>query len=115
MKRTHDNGFPSRDAIVAFIRAHPGKIGTKEIQLGRTTLSHAQNGHRKHFLECMKTRSQPFAHAEAGHRTASICHLTNIAMTVGGTLKLDPTKEQFVGNDEANKLLRPVFRSPWTL
>lgn len=91
------------------------KIGPKEIQLGRTTLPHAQNGHRKHFLECMKTRSQPFAHAEAGHRTASICHLTNIAMTVGGALKWDPQKEQFVGNDEANKLLRPVFRSPWTL
>ena len=31
MKRKHDHGFPSRDAIVAFIRAHPGKIGTREI------------------------------------------------------------------------------------
>jgi ribonuclease R len=31
VKRTHDNGFPSRDAIVAFIRTHPGKVGTKEI------------------------------------------------------------------------------------
>ena len=31
MKQKHDNGFPSRDAIVAFIRANPGKIGTKEI------------------------------------------------------------------------------------
>jgi ribonuclease R len=27
----HDNGFPSRDAIVAFIRANPGHIGTREI------------------------------------------------------------------------------------
>src|SRR4029079_4497561 len=27
----HDNGFPARDAIVAFIRANPGKIGTREI------------------------------------------------------------------------------------
>jgi ribonuclease R len=26
-----DNGFPSTDAIVAFIRANPGKIGTREI------------------------------------------------------------------------------------
>jgi ribonuclease R len=26
-----DSGFPARDAIVAFIRAHPGKIGTREI------------------------------------------------------------------------------------
>jgi ribonuclease R len=31
VKRKHDNGFPSRDAIVAFIRANPGKIGTREI------------------------------------------------------------------------------------
>jgi len=26
-----DSGFPARDAIVAFIRAHPGKVGTPEI------------------------------------------------------------------------------------
>jgi ribonuclease R len=31
VKRQPDNGFPSRDAIVAFIRANPGKIGTREI------------------------------------------------------------------------------------
>ena len=31
MKRQNDNGFPDRDAIVAFIRANPGKVGTKEI------------------------------------------------------------------------------------
>jgi ribonuclease R len=29
--RQSDSGFPSREAIVAFIRAHPGKIGTSEI------------------------------------------------------------------------------------
>jgi ribonuclease R len=31
VKKKHDNGFPARDAIVAFIRANPGKIGTREI------------------------------------------------------------------------------------
>jgi ribonuclease R len=31
VKTKHDNGFPSRDAIVAFIRAHPGQVGTREI------------------------------------------------------------------------------------
>jgi ribonuclease R len=29
--KQRDSGFPSRDAIVAFIRAHPGKVGTREI------------------------------------------------------------------------------------
>jgi ribonuclease R len=31
VKRKHDHGFPSRDAIVAFIRSNPGKVGTREI------------------------------------------------------------------------------------
>jgi len=31
VKQKHDNGFPTRDAIVAFIRASPGKVGTREI------------------------------------------------------------------------------------
>jgi ribonuclease R len=29
--KQRDRGFPERDAIVAFIRAHPGKVGTREI------------------------------------------------------------------------------------
>ena len=31
MAKPRDRGFPERDAIVAFIRAHPGKVGTREI------------------------------------------------------------------------------------
>ena len=31
MKRKNDRGFPERQAIVAFIKAHPGKVGTRDI------------------------------------------------------------------------------------
>ena len=31
MAKNRELGFPARDAIVAFIRAHPGEIGTREI------------------------------------------------------------------------------------
>lgn len=31
MSKKRDSSFPTRDAIVAFIRAYPGKIGTREI------------------------------------------------------------------------------------
>ena len=31
MTKQRDSGFPTKDAIVAFIRAHPGKVGTREI------------------------------------------------------------------------------------
>ena len=31
MNKRREQGFPGRDAIVAFVRAHPGKVGTREI------------------------------------------------------------------------------------
>src|SRR5215212_4337438 len=31
MPKRRDQGLPGRDAIIAFIRAHPGKVGTREI------------------------------------------------------------------------------------
>lgn len=31
MSKKRDTGFPTQDAIVAFVRTHPGKVGTREI------------------------------------------------------------------------------------
>lgn len=71
--------------------------------------------HVRNFLDCVKSRKQPAATAEIGHRTASICHLNNIAMLLGRKLKWDPKKERFANDDEANKLLMPAMREPWRL
>jgi len=85
------------------------KIGDDEIQLGRTS------SHPRNFLDSVKSRQQPFAPAEVGQRTATICHLTNLGMKLGRKLKWDPVKEQVVGDDEANSLLTPKLRAPWHL
>jgi predicted dehydrogenase len=85
------------------------KIGEKEIQLGRSP------DHRRNFLDSVKSRQDPVAPAEVGHRTGTICHLNNIAMLLGRKLKWDPKNELFVGDDEANKLIHPRMREPWTL
>jgi predicted dehydrogenase len=85
------------------------KIEKNEISLGRSP------GHHRNFINCVKTRQQPVAGAEIGHRTASICHLNNIAMILGRKLAWDPQAERFVDDDEASKLLVPVMRPPWKL
>jgi predicted dehydrogenase len=72
-------------------------------------------GHHRNFLDCVKARQQPFADAGIGCRTATICHLNNIAMLLGRKLQWDPEREQFVNDDEASKLLQPQFREPWKL
>jgi predicted dehydrogenase len=80
-----------------------------KIQLGRSP------GHQRDLIEAIKTGKDPVATAEIGHRTASVCHLNNIAMRLGRKLKWDPVKEQFLDDSEANSLITPVMRAPWKL
>jgi predicted dehydrogenase len=112
--------FEGSDGWV-FIHVHGGKLEASapellkekadgfKVKLGRSP------GHQRNFLDGVKSREQPVAPAEAGHRTASVCHLNNIAMLLGRKLKWDPKAERFVGDDEANKLLMPRMRAPWKL
>jgi len=53
------------------------------------------------------------APVEVGHRSASVCHLANIAMKLGRKLRWDPDEEHFVGDDQANRLLSKPLRAPW--
>ncbi|MBK9140648.1 MAG: Gfo/Idh/MocA family oxidoreductase [Verrucomicrobia bacterium] len=87
------------------------RIGPDEIRL-YTNLQ----GEHHDFLQCVKSRKDPYFPVDIGHRVASVCHLANIAIKVGRKLKWDPAKEEFVGDDMANELrkVRPL-RKPWTL
>jgi predicted dehydrogenase len=98
------------------------EIGPNEIHLPRSVASRTENAGKlfipdqvRNFLDCIKSRQDPVACVERGHRTASVCHLGNIAMRLGRKLKWDPVKEQFPGDDEANAMLRRPMRAPWAL
>ena len=71
---------------------------------------------KRDFLNAVKIRGQTLEDAEVGHRTCSLGHLALIAIQLGRKLKWDPDKEQFLGDDEANKMLSlPPGRSPWAI
>lgn len=67
------------------------------------------------FAEAVKQRKQAGGYPEAAHRAACILHLANIAIRLGRKLQYDPEKEQFVGDDEANRFVNVPMRSPWHL
>lgn len=71
--------------------------------------------HLKNWIDCIRSREQPVAHAEIAHRSATVCHLGNIARWTGRKLTWDPAKEEFVNDAEANALLGRPMRAPWTL
>ncbi|QDU89578.1 Inositol 2-dehydrogenase [Pirellulimonas nuda] len=70
--------------------------------------------HRRGFLDAVRGGRPVAAGAEAGHRTASACHLINLAMVTGKPFAWDPATE-LSDSDAVNALLSPSMRSPWRL
>jgi len=70
----------------------------------RSEVASVAQRHIQNWIDCMRTRQQPVAHAEVGHRATVICHLINICRELGRKLKWDPVKEEFAGDAEANAL-----------
>lgn len=62
--------------------------------------------HMGNFFDCVVSRAQPVSDAESQHRSVSTCHLGNIAMRLNRSLNWDAQLEEFVGDAEANSLLR---------
>ena len=71
--------------------------------------------HHNNWLDCIRTRRPCRATPETGHRSATVCHLGNIAMRLGRPLRWDPAKEEFIDDHVANILKDKPFRSPWSL
>jgi predicted dehydrogenase len=89
-------------------------IGPNEIHLPRPAGDHRQ-GHRRDFLDCVRTRGTTISRAEVGHRSATVAHLGNIAMILGRKIRWDPEKEQIIDDPSANRMLGRAMRSPWRI
>ena len=96
------------------IITNPTTIDTSDIGPEGIHLYKASN-HHVNFLDSVKSRKQPSAPAEIGHRSASICHLGAIAIELGEGLTWDPMKEVFKDNDKANARRSRSSRGPWGL
>ena len=74
------------------------------------------NDHQKDFIESLRTRKKPNGDVVQGQYSASLVHLANIAYRVGNRqLFFDPDKETFIGNEDANKLLRTSYRENYRI
>src|SRR4051794_7052988 len=73
----------------------------------------AIRGHMKNFLAAIASRGKPVADIEQGYTSTTSCILANLSMQLGRSLTWDPGKGRVVNDEEANKLLRRPYRSPW--
>lgn len=85
------------------------RIGPGELHLGRSP------GHHQDFLTAVRSRGEVMAPVEAGHRTATLCHLANLAMLTGRKLAWDPVQERITNCPEADRMLWRPAREPWVV
>ncbi len=85
------------------------ELGPKDVHL------YPSGSHHKNFLDCMKSRALPICDVEIGHRSATVCHLGNIAVRLGRKIQWDPSAEQIVGDAEAAKWVDRPKRAPYTI
>jgi len=71
--------------------------------------------HHQNWLDCIKSRKDPICNVETGHRSATVCHLGNIAIRAGKKVTWDPVKEKIIGDSELAKWSSRPYRAPWRL
>jgi predicted dehydrogenase len=110
--------FTGTEGKVDVSREHlitdPEKLLKEPIHPGEVHL-YQSKGHHADFLECVRTRQRPICDVEIGCRSVTVCHLGNLAYWLKRPLKWNPVKEEFIGDDEANRWLDRPKRAPWCL
>jgi predicted dehydrogenase len=94
-----------------------GKFTSDPPELAKEAIKNVTNreSHVENWLDCIKSRELPNADIEIGHRSATVCHLGNIARWTNRKLRWDPAGERFVGDAEANEHLDRARRKPYEL
>ncbi|MBQ6826590.1 MAG: Gfo/Idh/MocA family oxidoreductase [Thermoguttaceae bacterium] len=92
------------------LKSNPPEIAEELLKSERRDQDHVDN-----WLSCILTGERPISDIAIGRRSAAICHLLNIARYLGRSLKWDPDKEIFIGDDEANTYLSREPRKGYEL
>ena len=86
------------------------RIGENEIHL------YESRDHCANFIDGILTGRPTAAPIETAHRSITIAHLMNIGLRLGRkSLRWDPDREQVVGDEAAQRMLRRPMRRPWSL
>ena len=108
-------GWVGNRGWIGPLQASDPKILNSVIGPNETKLFTCPGGEHRNFLDCVKSRKDPYFSVEIGHRVSTVCHLANISLLLGRRLTWDPAKEIFPGDDQAMGMTRRTLRAPWHL
>jgi len=65
------------------------------------------------FSEAVKSRSTFALNEENGYRSCTLINMALVGLRLGRSLKFDPVKQEFIGDEAANRLINPPMRAPY--
>jgi len=71
--------------------------------------------HWANFIHCVRERKEPISDVHTHMQMLNVCHLAGISARFGRDLKWDDTKEEIVGDDEANSFLARPYREGYAI
>lgn len=70
-------------------------------------------GHEREWLDSVKSRREPSCSVNYHYKVDLALTLANLSYKLGRSVRWDPATERIVGDPEATKRARPVYREPW--
>lgn len=69
--------------------------------------------HARNFLACIKSRATPVSDLASAQRTSVACHLANLSLRLGRSLRWDAARKTVINDAEAAAMLSRPYRTPW--
>ena len=96
------------------IESDPPELVARPLR-GEEIHLYTSDNHHSNFFQCVRTRRRPISDVEAGHRSATVCHLNVIAAQLGRAIRWDPKREEIIGDPIASRLLDRPRRAGYAL
>ncbi len=97
-----------------YLVCDPGELATRPLRADDVHVYESDN-HHSNFFHCVRTRQRPIADVEIGHRSATVCHLSNLARQLRRPIRWDPAREEVIDDPVASRLLDRPRRAPYAL
>jgi hypothetical protein len=104
------DGYSKPDVSPSSLMNDFGKIVNDYTARTQRPLSHVRD-----FLDCVKSRRPTIANPVVMHRSMTTVHAANICMWLKRDMRYDPVKEEFINDEEANRLRSRAMRAPWII
>lgn len=93
------------------VDAEPKKL--LRVQIGSNDKIHLRDNREADFIDCIRRGKNTCAPVDIAHRSTTLCSIAAISMQLGRKVTWDASKQEFVGDEQANRLRTRAMRGVW--